>query len=153
MANQLGGLFAWEIDSDNGDILNAMHEGLGHGEGTTPPANKAPIANAGSAQSITGPSDIVLDGGLSRDPEGQALTYAWTQTSGPAITLVNADFPQARFSLQPMPTLFMFSHSRSQTLKDYRQRRRLQSPTWRLRLIEHQRSHWMPRYRLTQISR
>lgn len=33
----MGGLFSWEIDADNGDILNAMHEGLGHGEGTTEP--------------------------------------------------------------------------------------------------------------------
>lgn len=28
--NQLGGLFAWEIDADNGQILNAMHRGLNH---------------------------------------------------------------------------------------------------------------------------
>lgn len=28
--HNLGGFFAWEIDADNGDILNAMHEGLGH---------------------------------------------------------------------------------------------------------------------------
>lgn len=27
---QLGGIFAWELDADNGHILNAMHEGLGH---------------------------------------------------------------------------------------------------------------------------
>jgi len=26
----LGGIFAWELDADNGTILNAMHEGLGH---------------------------------------------------------------------------------------------------------------------------
>lgn len=26
----LGGIFAWELDGDNGHILNAMHEGLGH---------------------------------------------------------------------------------------------------------------------------
>lgn len=26
----LGGIFAWELDGDNGQILNAMHEGLGH---------------------------------------------------------------------------------------------------------------------------
>ncbi len=26
----LGGIFAWELDGDNGPILNAMHEGLGH---------------------------------------------------------------------------------------------------------------------------
>lgn len=98
-ANQLGGLFSWEIDADNGDILNAMHEGLGHGEGTTPPANKAPIANAGSAQSVTGPSDVILDGSLSRDPEAKALTYVWSQTSGPAVSLVNADMAQASISL------------------------------------------------------
>nr|AGS47906.1 chitinase G [Ectropis obliqua nucleopolyhedrovirus]QWV59681.1 chitinase [Ectropis obliqua nucleopolyhedrovirus]UYO72848.1 chitinase [Ectropis obliqua nucleopolyhedrovirus] len=28
--NNLGGLFAWEIDADNGDLLNAMHIGLGN---------------------------------------------------------------------------------------------------------------------------
>lgn len=28
--NDLAGLFAWEIDADNGDLLNAMHAGLGH---------------------------------------------------------------------------------------------------------------------------
>nr|AAR90602.1 chitinase [Orgyia ericae nucleopolyhedrovirus] len=28
--HDLGGLFAWEIDADNGDVLNAMHAGLGH---------------------------------------------------------------------------------------------------------------------------
>ncbi len=28
--NDLGGLFAWEIDADNGDLLNAAHAGLGH---------------------------------------------------------------------------------------------------------------------------
>lgn len=32
-ANGLGGVFGWEIDADNGRILNAMHEGLGHGAG------------------------------------------------------------------------------------------------------------------------
>ncbi|AHH82640.1 chitinase [Buzura suppressaria nucleopolyhedrovirus] len=28
--HNLAGLFAWEIDADNGDLLNAMHTGLGH---------------------------------------------------------------------------------------------------------------------------
>ncbi|MBL8298738.1 MAG: hypothetical protein JNN30_10385 [Rhodanobacteraceae bacterium] len=32
-ANGLAGVFSWEIDADNGRILNAMHEGLGHGAG------------------------------------------------------------------------------------------------------------------------
>ncbi|MCP3689006.1 MAG: chitinase [Gammaproteobacteria bacterium] len=32
LQNNLGGIFAWEIDADNGDILNAMHEGLEHSQ-------------------------------------------------------------------------------------------------------------------------
>ncbi|XP_023943405.2 chitinase A [Bicyclus anynana] len=30
--NKLGGLFAWEIDADNGDLLNAMNMGLGNNQ-------------------------------------------------------------------------------------------------------------------------
>ncbi len=30
LQHQLGGIFAWEIAADNGHILNAIHEGLGH---------------------------------------------------------------------------------------------------------------------------
>jgi GH18 family chitinase len=36
--NNLAGVFSWEIDADNGDILNSMHEGLGHGSETPPVA-------------------------------------------------------------------------------------------------------------------
>ena len=32
LQHQLGGMFAWEIDADNGAILNSMHQGLGHPE-------------------------------------------------------------------------------------------------------------------------
>lgn len=99
LANELGGLFAWEIDADNGDILNAMHEGLGHGEGTNPPPNKAPIANAGSDVSVTGPADVTLNGSGSRDPEGGALSYAWSQTSGPAVSITAADSANASIAL------------------------------------------------------
>ncbi|EIH8434130.1 chitinase, partial [Escherichia coli] len=30
---QLGGLFSWEIDADNGDILNSMNASLGNSAG------------------------------------------------------------------------------------------------------------------------
>ncbi|MCU7977737.1 glycosyl hydrolase family 18 protein [Shewanella sp. SW36] len=99
LSNQLGGLFAWELDADNGDILNAMHEGLGHGEGTTPPVNKAPIANAGADVNVTGPADVTLNGSGSRDPENAALSYLWTQVSGPTIAIANADMASATIQL------------------------------------------------------
>ncbi|MGL5092981.1 MAG: glycosyl hydrolase family 18 protein [Aeromonas sobria] len=94
LANKLGGLFSWEIDADNGDILNAMHEGLGHGEGITPPVNKPPVANAGSDVAVTGPATLVLDGSASHDPEKGTLTYSWKQISGPQAVL--GDTTQAK---------------------------------------------------------
>ncbi|MGL5609564.1 MAG: PKD domain-containing protein, partial [Aeromonas veronii] len=99
LANKLGGLFSWEIDADNGDILNAMHEGLGHGEGTTPPANKPPLANAGSDLKVTGPTEVTLDGSASHDPENSALSYSWKQISGPQAALLDATQAKARVVL------------------------------------------------------
>ena len=111
LANQLGGLFAWEIDSDNGDILNAMHEGLGNGEGATSPVNKAPIANAGADINVTGPSDVVLNGSGSRDPENGVLTYLWTQLSGPETVITNADMASAIIQLEATQTDIAYGFS------------------------------------------
>ena len=96
LSNQLGGLFSWEIDADNGDILNAMHEGLGHGEGITPPVNKPPVANAGSNVTVTGPASLTLDGSASHDPEKGTLTYSWKQLSGPQAVLGDATQAKVR---------------------------------------------------------
>jgi hypothetical protein len=56
-------------------------------------ANAAPIANAGSAQSVSVGSTVTLDGSASTDADGDALTYAWTLTGKPegsAATLSSA---------------------------------------------------------------
>lgn len=92
----LAGLFSWEIDVDNGDILNAMHESLGHGDTT---GNNAPIARAGVDQVVnpTTQVTVTLDGSNSTDADAEALTYAWTQTSGTAVTLLNANSAVASF--------------------------------------------------------
>lgn len=52
--------------------------------------NDPPEANAGEDQTLETPADgavITLDGSASTDPEGDALTYSWVQTSGRAVTL------------------------------------------------------------------
>ncbi|RAJ91046.1 putative secreted protein (Por secretion system target) [Larkinella arboricola] len=47
-------------------------------------ANQSPVARAGADQTITMPTNsVVLNGSTSSDPEGGALTYQWTQRSGP----------------------------------------------------------------------
>ena len=84
----LAGLFAWEIDADNGDILNAMHQGLGHGTPTG--GNHAPLARAGADQTVIVPATVTLDAGASSDPDGDALSFAWTQTAGPAVALTRS---------------------------------------------------------------
>ena len=50
----------------------------------TPP-NQAPSANAGPAQDVNRGETVQLSGSGS-DPEGEALTYKWTQVLGPDVT-------------------------------------------------------------------
>lgn len=91
----LAGLFAWEIDADNGDILNAMHEGLGHGDGK---GNIAPVARAGADQVLTPPATVTLNARASSDADADPLSYGWQQVSGPAVVLSGADQAVASFT-------------------------------------------------------
>ncbi len=60
--------------------------GGGGSEGTPPPVavNAAPVANAGSAQSVVAGSVVTLDGSRSTDADRDSLTFAWTLTSKPS---------------------------------------------------------------------
>lgn len=64
------------------------------GGGTT---NRAPIANAGIDQTVAEQSSVTLDGTGSRDPDGDSLTYTWTQTVGTTVSITNGNMPTASF--------------------------------------------------------
>ncbi|WP_051311467.1 glycosyl hydrolase family 18 protein, partial [Zooshikella ganghwensis] len=58
-ANSLAGVFSWEIDADNGDILKAIHEGLGNkpGDNPKPPEPPTPPDDGDKPKPPTPPGD------------------------------------------------------------------------------------------------
>lgn len=82
------GLFSWEIDGDNGDILNAMQSGLlAGGE----PGNQAPVANAGDDITVDSAHTVQLDGSGSYDNDGNLISYQWEQIAGNRLNISDAD--------------------------------------------------------------
>lgn len=59
--------------------------------------NHAPIVVAGTNQTVGEGSTVTLDGAGSYDPDGDAITYRWTQTMGPVVTLSNGSAAQPTF--------------------------------------------------------
>lgn len=81
-ANGLGGLFAWEIDADNGDILNAMNEGLG---GAVEPSNNKPIISLDNNFSVNS-GEVITITTTATDADNDGLTYSWVVDSGLTAT-------------------------------------------------------------------
>ena len=61
-----------------------------------------PVARAGEDRSAAIGESVSLDGSASLDPQNQALSYEWTQVSGPQVSLSNPQDPQPSFI---MPTV------------------------------------------------
>ena len=60
--------------------------------------NAAPIANAGSDQLAGAGTQVTLNGYSSWDPDGDPLTYQWTQLGGPAVSLSGSTSAIATFT-------------------------------------------------------
>ncbi len=61
-------------------------------------SNRAPNSVAGSSQTVNLGAVVTLNGSASNDPDGDSLTYAWSQLAGPAVTLRNASTASASFT-------------------------------------------------------
>jgi surface protein len=70
--------------------------------GNSESLNTAPVANAGSDQSVSSAASVTLDGTSSSDADNDSLTYSWTQTSGTSVTLSSSTASQPTFTA---PTL------------------------------------------------
>ncbi len=60
--------------------------------------NDPPVADAGPDQVGVKSGTIALDGSRSFDPDGDPITFQWTQILGPAVTLSNATSARTTFA-------------------------------------------------------
>ena len=81
--HNLGGLFAWEIDADNGDILNAMHDGLGGV--VAPPSNKKPVVSVSSSVSVNSGESITVTASAT-DADNDSLSFSWSADSALVVS-------------------------------------------------------------------
>ena len=82
----LAGLFAWEIDADNGDILNAMHDGLAGGT----PVNHKPVVQLTSTYTVNAGDSLII-AATATDSENDPLSYSWAVDTVLSATGSNTD--------------------------------------------------------------
>jgi len=99
------GLFSWTPGFDEAgsyEVTFTVSDGLWTDSEvitiTVVNVNRAPVANAGADQQVTSETTVILDGRGSSDPDGDSLTYSWTQTQGPTVSLSGATTAQPSFT-------------------------------------------------------
>ncbi|HLQ78484.1 MAG TPA: hypothetical protein VK210_14080, partial [Terriglobia bacterium] len=86
--------------TENGTLQNSAGSNLSfsYAQSVIPPANKAPVVDAGADQTITLPDLVTLAGTVADDglPLGASLAPTWTKVSGPGT--VTFDTPNSVFT-------------------------------------------------------
>ena len=72
--------------------------------------NEPPVAVAGANRTVKSGEKVELNGLSSRDPEGEALFYSWSQVRGAKVPLLDLNMPKASFLAPSVsePKLFRF---------------------------------------------
>ena len=94
---------ALEYNPSNEDIYVA-NQGSGTVSvmGDTSQPSIPPTADAGADQTVDSGDIVQLDGSGSSDPKRSPLTYHWTQTAGPDVTLSDSSSTNPIFTAPPV---------------------------------------------------
>ncbi len=84
-----------DVSTPSNPVVIGTFDASGSGGGGV--GNVAPTANAGLAQAVSSRARVTLDGSNSYDVDGTIVSYAWTQASGPTVSLQGANTAQAQF--------------------------------------------------------
>ena len=79
----------WNGDADFAGLAAVITNGVIQ-IGQAVVTNQPPVVNAGVDRTVAAAASVQLSG-TATDPEGAALTYAWTQLNGPTVLLSNAN--------------------------------------------------------------
>jgi pimeloyl-ACP methyl ester carboxylesterase len=71
--------------------------------------NKAPVANAGTNQTVNENAKVILDGSGSSDPDNDALTYKWTAPAGIILNSITDTKPTFTTPKVTNDTILIFS--------------------------------------------
>ncbi len=89
------GVYVFQLVTFDGKLSSAPDQVL---VTVNAPANRVPRADAGRDQTVTAGDTVTLDGSASSDPDGDPISYTWSQVQGPAsVTLQGANTAQASF--------------------------------------------------------
>lgn len=85
--------------------------------------NNPPVADAGNDQNVISGSQVILDGTSSSDPDGDPITYSWTQIGvGPQINLSDSTAAKPTFTApnQNVTLQFLLTVTDSGSLTDFK---------------------------------
>ena len=97
-APNVDGPLAFSLQVGDGSLQSVADTVTVEVVGTSTPTlpNRAPIADAGSTQSVAEASLVTISA-TAHDPDGDTMTYQWTQTGGTTVNLQNAETATASF--------------------------------------------------------
>lgn len=96
--------FSYRVVDEGGNATNVATVSV-----TVERGNDPPVANATGPGRVRGRTAVTLSAAGSTDPDGDVLTYSWTQTAGPTVTLAGSNSATATFTAPNQTAALTFS--------------------------------------------